>query len=273
MQLEQKRKQLGKRGISIAAVSYDSVAILRHFAERKGINFPLLSDPDSKIIRTFGILNDTIDEDHQFYGIPNPGEYLVSADGIVEAKFFEEYYRDRFTPGTLLIRDGASPTGKTAKKTKTDHLTVTSWVSDEVVYGGNRFSLALEIELPDKMHVYAPEVEGYIPIDWNMAAASQLTVHDAEFPKPENLHLPAIGETVPVYEGRLRIVRDVLIGQPQDIEHLLDAQGNVVLKGELRYQACDDKVCYIPQTVPLEFSVKLAQHDRTRAPAELRKID
>lgn len=273
MQLENKRKELAKRGIAVAAVSYDSVAVLKHFADRKGIRFPLLSDADSTIIRAFGVLNDTVPDDHQNYGIPYPGEFLVSAEGTVEAKFFEEDFRDRFTAGTLLVRTGVSPSGGSARKTKTDHLTVTSWVSDDVVFGGNRFSLALEVELPEKMHVYAPAVEGYIPLEWTIAGAEELTVYDAEFPEPALLHLPAIAETVPVYEGRFRIVRDVLIGQPQDIEHLVDAKGNVVLRGELRYQACDDKVCYIPQTVPLEFSVRLEGHDRTRVPEELRSID
>ncbi len=274
MQLENKRQELEKQGIAVAAISYDSVAVLNNFAKRKGVHYPLLSDTGSKIIRAFGILNDTVPEDDkQFYGIPNPGEYLLDPSGVVKSKFFEDNIRDRFTAGTLLVRQGASPSGKTARTIEADHLTVTSWVSDDVVFGGNRFALALEIDLPDKMHVYAPGVEGYIPIEWTMDEADQLTVYDAEYPEPEMLHLPAINETVPVYQGKFRIVRDVMIGQPQDIAHLLDSEGNVVLKGELRYQACDDKVCYIPQTVPLVFSVKLGEHDRTRVPEALRKID
>ena len=273
MQLENKREQLAERGIHIAAVSYDSVAVLKHFADRKNITFPLLSDPDSKIIRDFGILNESIREDHQFFGIPHPGEYLLNAEGVVQEKFFEQYYRDRFTAGTLLVRRGARPTGETARKLETDHLSATSWASEAVVCGGNRFALALEVELPEKMHVYAPSVEGYIPIDWKLTEADGLTIFGAEYPQPEQLHLPAIGETMPVYEGTFRIVRDVMIGQRGDIGSLLDGQDNIVLRGELRYQACDDKVCYVPETVPLEFKVKFADHDRTRAPAELRKID
>ena len=44
-------------------MSYDSVAVLKNFSHRKHITYPLLSDPDSKTIRSFGILNETVPRD------------------------------------------------------------------------------------------------------------------------------------------------------------------------------------------------------------------
>lgn len=41
----------------MAAVSYDSGAILKDFAERHNIDFPLLADPNSEIIRKLKVLN------------------------------------------------------------------------------------------------------------------------------------------------------------------------------------------------------------------------
>lgn len=271
MQLERKRKEFEKQGINIAALSYDSVEVLRHFAERAGISYPLLSDPDSSIIQAFGILNETIPPDHEFYGVPYPGEYLIGPDGVVQTKLFEEKYADRFTPGRILTRDLEAGTGGRRTKVRAKHLAVSTWASDEVVRGGNRFTLAAEISLGKKMHVYAPDVEGYIPIDWRIEEAEGLRVYGAEYPEAEMLHLPAIEETVPVYEGTFRLVRDVMIGQPKEIDHLLSVDGTVTIKGSLRYQACDDKVCYLPETVPLEWKVRFEEHDRTRAPEELRK--
>jgi peroxiredoxin len=42
---------LEKNGVRIAAVSYDSQDILKSFAEKHGIGYPLLSDHDSAVIR------------------------------------------------------------------------------------------------------------------------------------------------------------------------------------------------------------------------------
>ena len=41
----------------MAAISYDSVDILKSFADRKKIEFPMLADTDSKTIRAYEVLN------------------------------------------------------------------------------------------------------------------------------------------------------------------------------------------------------------------------
>ena len=270
MQLERKREEFARRGVNIAAISNDKREALSNFARRAGIGFPLLSDPDSDVIRKFGVLNEDIPERHQFYGIPHPVELLLDPDRSVEEKFHEDSYRDRFTAGRVLVRQLGSGAGSAPAQTRTSHLKVTAWASDEMVRGGNRFALVLDIDLNDKMHAYAPEVEGYIPIDWAMDDGSGLRHYDTEFPQARILHLPAIDESVPVYEGSFRLVRDVMIGQQDELGDLLQ-DGVLKIKGSLRYQACDDKVCYLPATVPLEWSIRFEQHDRTRVPEELRR--
>ena len=271
MQLERKRDDFERRGVGVAAVSFDTVDTLRHFAERAGVSFPLLSDPDSEIIRAFGLLNTEVPADHRFYGIPRPGEFWIGPDGVVQATYFEEDYSDRFTAGSVLVRQLGSDAGAAAAEIETDQLTLRSWASDVIVRGGNRLTLGLDIDLPEKMHVYAPGVENYIPISWTIETASGLTVYEPEYPQPETLHLPAINETAPVYEGSFRALRDVMVGQPDDVEPLLDEEGFLVIKGSFRYQACDDKVCYLPRTLPLEWRLEFEAHDRTRGPEELRR--
>jgi hypothetical protein len=44
-----------------------------------------------------------------------------------------------------------------------------------------------------------------------------------------------------------------------------------VLKGAFRYQACDDRVCYPPETVPVEWRFQFQGMERERAPAELQR--
>ena len=49
-------------GIKLYALSYDEVDALAAFAEAHAIPFPLLSDPDSAVIRSYGILNTDVGE-------------------------------------------------------------------------------------------------------------------------------------------------------------------------------------------------------------------
>ena len=49
MELQSNLEKIRAQGLGVAAISYDSVAVLKNFAERRGIAFTLLSDPDSKI--------------------------------------------------------------------------------------------------------------------------------------------------------------------------------------------------------------------------------
>lgn len=267
--MERKREALEKRGIRVAAVTFDSVATLKHFADRTGIGYPLLSDEGSAVIRRFGIVNESVPTDHEWYGMAVPGEYLLTPEGVVQSKFFEENFRDRGTAGRTLVQalEGEA-TGKVTEISN-PRFTARVWASDEVVRGGNRIALVIDLDLAEKMHVYAPGVEGYIPIDWSMDAQSGAETFDVDYPEPRTLHLPAIGETVPVYEHAFRLTRDVQLAQPDELSGLLDGD-EIVLSGKLRLQACDDEVCYIPETLDLEWRLTLEEHDRTRVPEQLR---
>lgn len=271
MELEQTKADFGKRGLGVAAIMYDSAAVLRHFAERKGIDFPMLSDPDSKIIRAFGILNDNIASDHTSYGIPFPGTYIVDENAVVQAKFFEDDHRERYTASNILALHFNDDTGQVRSSVDTKHLKLTYSASDAVVRAGSRLVLALEVELKPRMHVYAPEVEGgYIPIDWEMPESKGWLAFPASYPAARKLHLPAIDETVPVYEGSIQLARELTIGQNREIRPLL-RDGQLTVEGSFRYQACDDKMCYPPETIPLKWTFRLEQHDRQRAPEQLRR--
>jgi hypothetical protein len=90
-------------------------------------------------------------------------------------------------------------------------------------------------------------------------------------PPSKMLHLPAIDETVPVYTGQFRILRDITIADEAKIKPLVNAAGEFVVDGTLRYQACDDRKCYVPQELAIQWTFQLEGHDRERAPAALRR--
>lgn len=270
MELEEKRAAFAKQGLNVAALSYDSQQVLSHFAERVGIHYPLLSDADSKTIKAFGILNETVKPGTPYYGVPYPGTYVIDSNGVVKSRYFEESYRDRYTAGTVLERVAPGAARDAADVKKAKHAQLKLAASDSTIRGGSRVTLTLELDLPENMHVYAPGVTGYIPVDWKIAESPLARAADAVYPDGKVMRLEAIRETVPVYEKKVRLTRDIVFAQEKE---LLAAQGSPVLKveGSFRYQACDDKVCFPPETVPLEWTFELKRHDGTRVPPELRR--
>lgn len=271
VELEHSRSEFQKLGIGLAAISYDSVAILHNFAERRNIHFTMLSDPDSKIIRSLGILNETLPHDSPFFGIPNPGTFILDAKGNIKAKYFEDDYKERFTAADILTHQYGVDPAAGRHEVIGKQLTAVASASNFIVRGGERVALAFDIDLKPKMHVYAPGVENYIPIEWTLKESPAFTAHDVVTPKPAMLHLPVIDETVPVFTGHFRIVRDITIAAEQKVKPLVDAAGQFTVEGTLRYQACDDRVCYVPQELPVKWTFQLEGHDRERVPADLQR--
>ena len=255
----------------MAAVSYDSVAILHNFAERRGIHFPLLSDPDSKVIRELGILNETLPKDTPFFGVPYPGSFVLNAQAVITAKYFEDDYRERYTSADVLMHQFGVTPEASGNEVVGKQLKLEARASNVVVAAGQRVSLALDIEMKPNMHVYAPGVEGYIPIDWKMKESDAAAAHEVSYPPSEKLHLAAIDETVPVYRDHFRLTREINIGQDAKLRPLLDSSGKFTVEGTLRYQACDDRVCYIPQELVVKWVLQYAEFDRQRVPPELRR--
>ena len=271
MELQANLANLREQKLGLAAISYDSPAILKSFAERANIAFPLLSDTDSRIIQAWGILNETVPANSPAYGIPYPGTFILDSNGVVVAKYFEEDYHERYTASEILLRQFGVEPGSKQMQSETKHLRVSTSVSLTTVKWGQRIALVVDVDLKRKMHVYAPGVEGYIPIDWSIAASAAFKVHSVNYPVSRKIHLKAINETVPVYESHLRLVRDITIGTDPKVKPVLTEKGEMIVNGTFRYQACDDRTCYIPQNIPLTWTLRYEALDRQRAPTELQR--
>jgi AhpC/TSA family/Thiol:disulfide interchange protein DsbD, N-terminal len=255
-----------KLNLGVAVITYDRTEVIHDFTERLGITVPILSDPDSRIIRDFGILNTNVPQSSSQYGIPFPGTYTINARGYVTAKFFEDTYRERATPNFILSRQFGD-SGLLKSQVRTAHLTLTSYISDDRVYAGNRVSVVLDIELPPKMHVYAPAVKGYRAAELQLDPNPNVRILETNFPSATTMDIPAINERVPVYSGKVRITKDVIVGT----EDNLRKQSIVELTGTFAYQACDDKICYLETKVPLKFSLEVLNQDIPRVPENLRR--
>jgi AhpC/TSA family/Disulphide bond corrector protein DsbC len=270
--LEHQKADFARRGLGVASISYDSVAVLKSFADRAGVHFPMLADPESKIIREFGILNEAVPKDNFVYGVPYPGTYILDEKGVVRAKYFEDDFRERFTAANILWRQFGDEPGEKQATAETPHLRLTVTASDKEARPGTRLALALEIELKPGMHVYAPGVEGgYIPVEWSMPEKKAWRAHEIAWPPSHKLRLEAIHETVPVYEGKFRLTRDLTMGQQKDLTPLLGADRKVTVDGIFRYQACDARECFPPQKITLRWTFHVHPLDGQRAPADLQR--
>ena len=88
MELQKYWQEFRKQGLGFCAISYDSVAILDDFAQRHGITLTMLSDPESKIIKSFGILNTEGEPgpDNWHYGVPRASSVMIrSRSSLISA--------------------------------------------------------------------------------------------------------------------------------------------------------------------------------------------
>lgn len=246
---------LEKRGIGLAAISYDSPSVLKAFADARGITFPLLSDDGSATIRRYGILN--ADATGRTAGIPYPGTFVLDARGTVTARSFEAAYQERESAASILA--AARRGGPT---TETAHLSLTTAVSDARVAPGTRVALLVDIKPKPKMHVYAPEQPDVIPVSLKLDSGD-FKAHAPRFPRPEEYFFKPLGETQLVYSKPFRIVQPVTVAlTPAVRERARSAGASFAITGTLQYQACDDAICYLPVTVPVSWVVALRPLER-----------
>jgi len=100
VQLQTSLKEIEATGGQLVALSYDSTNILKRFATKSAITYPLLSDAGSKTIDAFGIRNKEAPD--RWSGIPYPGTFVVGTDGVIRSKLFLDGYKERHAVEALV---------------------------------------------------------------------------------------------------------------------------------------------------------------------------
>ena len=253
--------------MTVIALSYDEPDALAAFANHAGITFPLLSDPNSEVIKSFGILNTLIaEDDHPWYGIPFPGVYVTDGKGVIQAKFFENHIAMR--PGVdLLIRaalgEDVSADLTTDSPAPVEEVTVDLEIDDSPIPPGVVRELAVHLRVPEGQHLYGePVPDGMVATVVEIDDQPSLLVLGTEAPATEP-HTLATGETLQIYEGDVTLrVRFTHTG---DIPLAQGGKDQTLpITGRVRYQSCDDECCGLPATEPFELSVPLDRILRTR---------
>lgn len=86
-QLQEQIERFEEHGAKVLAISADTPWSHKAFAEDRGIEFPLLSDFDREVIRTYGV-------EHEV-GFPERAYFVIDRQGVVRAKKVEETPKDQ----------------------------------------------------------------------------------------------------------------------------------------------------------------------------------
>jgi DsbC/DsbD-like thiol-disulfide interchange protein len=211
----------------------------------------LLSDQGSVVIRRFGILNANVPPDvTRFYGIPFPGQYLLDANGIVREKLFLADYQERPTASAVLIKNFGAGVGNDGVTVAAEDVRAKVILSDQRSFSGQQLGVAVDFEVASGWHIYGqPLPEGYTPtsvkLDDDLVSSQTF-----EFPKPTPVKFEALGETLPVYQGKFRAVGSVRLKQKLP-------PGEHKLSGTISFQECNDMLCKIPQTARFEIPIRI----------------
>jgi hypothetical protein len=254
VELQQQKDEFANAGIEVFAISYDRQDAQAKFAEEHDIDYHMLADDDSAVIKQYGILNTLIAEDEGVYGIPFPGSYLVDEDGLVEEKFFHREYQIRET-GSTVLRSGfgaALDLSDAPSVEVEDGAKVTATLGGASLAFMQRGDLYVRIDLDEGLHVNGPEVpDGFVATEVTVTAPEGVRVGETTYPETMPFQIEGIDEQFDVFEGGVEVAVS-LISTLRDGEML-------PLEIAVQYQACNDRECFLPKTQTLHLDVPIGQ--------------
>jgi thiol:disulfide interchange protein DsbD len=127
---------------------------------------------------------------------------------------------------------------------------VVPFVENDGVHAGTRVRVALQVSLPEGLHVQsnAPRDPSLIPTVLRIEPPAGITVADIVYPAPTDLKQVGQDQPLAVFEREFAIGADLTLapGLPP---------GDLSMPLHLRYQACDSTVCYPPATADAQWSL------------------
>ena len=126
----------------------------------------------------------------------------------------------------------------------------------DAAHAGTTFRMALEVQLNPGFHVQSNEPldEFLIPTELELAPPDGIEVASLAFPQPVILEQAGLELAVFEEESVIGIAFDLAAGLPA---------GDYRVPGTFRYQACDETVCYSPDSEPVELAFTVVPSDRS----------
>jgi DsbC/DsbD-like thiol-disulfide interchange protein len=147
----------------------------------------------------------------------------------------------------LAAQTAALKPGKLPREVEGRQLEVTVSQSATTARPGGTIALLVDVRPKRGMHVYAPEqTGGYIRIELDLDEDPAFKARKPSYPKASDYYFDPLKETFKVYDAPFRIRQDVTVTR---------IRTPLTITGTLRYQACDDLLCYRPDQVKLSWTV------------------
>jgi hypothetical protein len=237
----------------VGSATITEFGILNTVAEEALV--PDANDPD--VLAAFALLVSVTGPNELFVGIAYPGTFMLDREGVVESRFFEDSYQERNTASNIMLKSGTGGSSVEGTEISTNYVEILTYPSDAVVAPGQRLSLVLDIVPRPNMHVYAlgAELQNYRVIALRIDSQPFVRVLPMEFPESEIYYFEPLDERVPVYQRPFTLLQEVLPLSTREAQAAFREMDELTFTGSLDYQACDDRVCYNPVTVPLSWTV------------------
>jgi DsbC/DsbD-like thiol-disulfide interchange protein len=132
---------------------------------------------------------------------------------------------------------------------KPGHATVMGSPAEVDGKAGTRIALFVDVAPKAGIHVYAPGSKDYIAVAVKLNPQTQIKLGKLTYPKSEIMTLA--DERVPVFNKPFRLTQDVTLDKSAQ------PGATVIVAGTVTYQACDDRVCYPPESAPVSWMVKV----------------
>jgi thiol:disulfide interchange protein DsbD len=130
--------------------------------------------------------------------------------------------------------------------------TVTTLLEKDAVMPGGTAHVAVKVVLPERLHTNSnkPRARGLIPAVLTITPTEGVEVAEIVYPQPSDLKQEGSEQPLSVYQ------REFLIGVQLNVAASA-APGEITVAGRFRYQACDEKMCYLPVSEPIEWKLRV----------------
>ena len=125
---------------------------------------------------------------------------------------------------------------------------------------GGIVRLALQVEVPPGLHVQSntPRDPTLKALTLALDVPADAVILETVFPAPSDYRLEGSTDLLSVFEGQFAVGVRIKLSAAQPV-------GDLVIEGRLRYQACDDKVCFVPKTATVAWTVPVLPRSKALA--------
>jgi hypothetical protein len=120
---------------------------------------------------------------------------------------------------------------------------------------GKAATVPLSFRVSKGYHINSnrPKSEFLIPTTLKMSATTDIVIGKTTYPDGQDMSFAfAPDEKLNVYTGDFQV--DVLVRPLRNVQ-----AGKYVVRGMLKYQACDNAACYPPKQLPVSFDVRISK--------------